>query len=57
MKVEEESKTNKGKQISVPFEFDDAMRRAMRVKQPESGTTNEDYIRANEERELQEAKP
>ena len=51
MKVEKESKTNKGKQVGVPFRFDDAMRRVMRVKQPESGTANEDYIRANEERE------
>ena len=46
---DEGPKTKKGKRVKVPFRFDDAMHRAMRVRQPGKGT-NEDYKRANDER-------
>lgn len=50
MKVEKELKTKKRDLVKVPFKFDDAMGRAMRSRQPESGTTNEDYRRATAKR-------
>lgn len=38
-----------GKFVTTIFEFDDAMRRAVRVKQPGRGT-NQDYVEANKRR-------
>ncbi len=54
MKAEKKSKTKKRKQAAS--RFDDAMRRVVRVPQPLIGTTNEDYKRANEEREKLDSK-
>jgi len=48
--VDETPRTKKGKRVRVPFRFDDALQRAMRVLQPGKGT-NEDYKRANDRRE------
>ena len=46
---EQKPRTKKRKQ--AVSRFDNAMRKVVRVPQPLTGTTNEDYKRANEERE------
>ena len=56
MKLEKESKTNPGDLLRVPFQFDDAMKRAILVKQPKSGATNKDYQKSNEAREKRSQK-
>ena len=48
-KKESEKAEHKDTTVSVPFRFDDAIRRALKVSPPDEGR-NVDYVEANDER-------